>query len=265
LLKLLIPLRLSAAGLSLALFVFAPFASQSQAFTMYGAEFTFDGYFAEVNVNDASLTTITEHTGHFYAGMDFQPTTGVLWAVSGTILYTIDPTTGSALTAHTITGAPRIFNISFAPNGLLYGLDNGNLYLIDPQTATATFIGFADLTIAGIEFGPGGVLYGCGGDLFQIDPNTGAALDLGRLVSGVVAYFVDMDFAPNGMLYGVTYNSTTNSLYRINPSTATASVIGATDNLKSIASVPEPGSVGLIALGAAGLLFWTRRATAYSR
>ncbi len=97
------------------------------------------------------------------------------------------------------------FSISFAPNGLLYGLGNGdgNLYLINPQTATATFIGSGGLGIFGLEFGPGGILYGCGVELYQIDPNTGAAADLGRLASGPVALFDDLDFAPNGVMYGV--------------------------------------------------------------
>ena len=47
---------------------------------------------------------------------------------------------------------------------------------------------------------------------FKIDPNTGAAVDLGRLVSGPIAYLIDLDFAPNGMMYGVTDHNTTNSL-----------------------------------------------------
>ncbi len=46
---------------------------------MYGTEFTNDGHFWDVNVDDASLTTITTNTEAFYAGMDLQPTTGVLW------------------------------------------------------------------------------------------------------------------------------------------------------------------------------------------
>ena len=146
---------------------------------MYGAEFAFDGYFSEVNVDDASLTTITTHTGAFYAGMGSSADDRNALGVGGTFLYTIDPTSGRPLTTRTITGAQRIFNISFAPNGLLYGFFNGNLYSIDPQTAAATFIGFSDLTIAGVRFRAGYCM--AAGDPFNIDPNTGAAVELAVL------------------------------------------------------------------------------------
>jgi hypothetical protein len=101
----------------------------------------------------------------------------------------------------------------------------------------------------GLEFGPGGVLYGCGFNLFQINPNNGAATDLGRLVVGSNALFDDLDFTPDGVLYGVTSQITSDSLYRIDLPTATATLIGVTGgNLVSIASVPEPGSLVLLAL-----------------
>ena len=72
--------------LSLTLLIIASILDRAQAFTMYGAEFTFDGQFSEVNVATASLRTITTSSGAFYAGMDFQPTTGTLWASSGSSL-----------------------------------------------------------------------------------------------------------------------------------------------------------------------------------
>jgi hypothetical protein len=257
-------LRLPAAALSLTLLMMAPNLARAQAFTMYGAEFTFNGHFSAVNVATASLTTITTNSGGFYAGMDLQPATGTLWASSGSFLYTVDPATGRPLTTRSIIGSSDVFHISFAPNGTLYGLGNGNgnLYFIDTATAKATLIGTSGQSLYGLEFGPGGVLYGCGFNLYRIDPSNGGATDLGRLVTGSSALFSDLDFAPDGQMYGVTGQSTSDSLYRIDLPTATAAVIGITGgDLISIASVPEPGSLALLAMGSLGLLCYTRAAT----
>jgi len=261
-------LRLTAAALSLTLFIMAPKQARAQAFTMYGAEFTFNGHFSAVNAATASLTTITTNSGGFYAGMDFQPTTRTLWASSGSFLYTVDPATGRPLTTRSIIGSSDIFNISFAPDGTLYGLgnNNGNLYFVDTATAKATLIGTSGQSIFGLEFGPGGVLYGCGFNLFRIDPGNGGATDLGRLVTGSSALFSDLDFAPDGGMYGVTGHTTSDSLYRINLPTATAALIGITGgDLRSIASVPEPGSLALLVLGSLGLLCYTRAARVWKK
>jgi hypothetical protein len=257
-------LRLPAAALSLTLIMMAPNLARAQAFNMYGAEFTFNGRFSAVNVASASLTTITTNSGGFYAGLDFQPTTGTLWASAGSSLYTVDPLTGRPLTTRSIIGSSDIFNISFAPDGTLYGLgnNNGNLYTISTATAKATLIGTSGQNMFGLEFGPGGVLYGCGFDLYRIDPSNGGATDLGRLVTGSSALFTDLDFAPDGGMYGVTGHTTSDSLYRINLPTATAALIGITGgDLRSIASVPEPNSIALLALGSLGLLCYTWAAT----
>ena len=257
-------LRLLAAALCLPLFVIAPNLARAQTFTMYGAEFTFNGHFYNVNVANASLTTITANSGGCYLGMDSEPATGTLWASCGSFLYTVDPATGRPLTTRSINGSSDIFNISFAPDGTLYGLgnNNGNLYIVDTATATARFIGTSAQSIFGLEFGPGGVLYGCGFDLYQINPGTGAATDLGRLATGSSALFGDLDFAPDGVMYGVTSQITSDSLYRIDLPTATAALIGITGgDLRSIASVPEPSSIALLALGSLVLLCYTRIAT----
>ncbi len=257
-------LPLPAAALSLTLFMMAPNLTRSQAFTMYGAEFTFNGHFSTVNAATASLTTITTNSGGFYAGLDFQPTTGTLWGSSGSFLYTVDPATGRPLTTRSIIGSSDIFHISFAPDGTLYGLGNanGNLYTISTATAKATLIGTSGQSIFGLEFGPGGILYGCGFDLYRIDPSNGGTTDLGRLVTGSSALFTDLDYAPDGVMYGVTGKTTSDSLYRIDLPAATAALVGITGgDLISIASVPEPNPLVLLALGSLGLLCCTRAAT----
>jgi len=244
-------------ALSLALLLIRADSVRAQGFTMYGAEFQFDGRFYEVNAANGSLRTISLKTGAFYAGMDFDPATGTLWACSGSFLYTVNPATGRPLTTRQLTGSSDVFNLSVGPNGTLYGLGNGNgnLYQINTATAAAILIGSSGYGMFGLEFGPGGVLYGCGYDLFQIDVNTGAATDLGRLVPGIGALFSDLDLGPDGVMYGVTDQITSDSLYSIDLVTHTATLIGVTGgDLVSIASIPEPSSFGLLALGWLGLL-----------
>lgn len=232
-------------------------------FTMYGAEFKFDGAFSTVNVANGSLTPITSNSGGFYAGLDFQPATNTLWAVAGSLLYTVNPATGRPLTTRLLSGVggSDIFSLSFAPDGTLYGLGNGNgnLYTVDTLTATTSFIGTSNQSIFGLEFGPGGVLYGSGFDLYEINPANGAAVDRGPLVTGGFALLNDLDFAPNGVMYGVTGKTTSDSLYSVDLAGATATLIGVTGgDLRSIASVPEPSAFVLLALGGLSLLAYTR-------
>jgi len=257
-------IRLAAAGLSLALCLTTPDLASAQVVTMYGAEFDFDGHFSRVEVGSGSLTPITANNGGFYAGMDFDPTTGILWACSGSFLYTVNPATGRPLTTRTIGGSGgNIYNLSFAPDGSLYGLGNGdgNLYRVDKATATATFLGTSSQGMFALEFGPAGVLYGAGFHLYQIDTSNGAATDLGNLAGGATALFTDLDFAPDGVMYGVTSLTTSDSLYRIDLPGAKAVLIGITGgDLKSIASVPEPDSLVLLTLGSLGLFVYKRAA-----
>jgi hypothetical protein len=54
------------------------------------------------------------------------------------------------------------------------------------------------------------------------------------LVTGSSALFSDLDFAPDGVMYGVTSKTTSDSLYRLDLPTATAALIGVTGgDLKS--------------------------------
>ena len=245
-------------------------ARQARAqFTLYGASSNFDGAFYTVNPANGSLTTVTSNNNAFYASLDAQPGTGTLYAAGGSFLYTVDPATGQPTSMITLTGdgAGDVFGLSFAPDGKLYGVGNdlingvatdGNLYTVDPATGVTHPLGTSGQFIFGLEFGPGGILYGCGEDLYVIDPANGAATDRGPLTTtGPFTLFTDLDFAPNGVMYGATNAITTNSLYSIDLTAGAATLIGATGgNLEAIASLPgpEPGAWACLALGGAALL-----------
>ena len=98
-------------------------------------------------------------------------------------------------------------------------------------------------------------------DLYTINPTDGTATDDGTLVkTGPLALFTDLDYAPNGVLYGVNSSlsgNNTDSLYSINPATATATLIGKTGgDLESIASIPEPKPRLWLWLAFGGLAVW---------
>jgi hypothetical protein len=132
----------------------------------------------------------------------------------------------------------------------MYGIgsNNGNLWIIDPVTARAQFVGSSGQSIFAVEFGPGGKLFGAGFNFWGIDPASGAATQIGSIGGG--ALIVALDYASNGLLYGVSNQVTTDSLYAINPQTGVGTLIGKTGgNLRALASfaVPEPG--GLVLMG----------------
>ena len=101
------------------------------------------------------------------------------------------------------------------------------------------------------------MLYGAGFNLYEVDPATGIATNLGPIVTGTQALFTGLDFASDGVLYGVTSVITSDSLYQIDLVSGQGTLIGPTGgDLVSIASipgtngvVPEPGAVTLWSIG----------------
>jgi hypothetical protein len=124
---------------------------------------------------------------------------------------------------------------SLAQAALLANTFDGVLYDINVDTGAATnprSTGISNL--AGITFGPNGVLYGLttfdSNSLFSIDPATGASAIIGT--TGLSKIFEgDLDFDPTtGILYGVEYAPNApappRDLFTINPTTGAATIVG---------------------------------------
>ena len=116
----------------------------------------------------------------FNAGLDFDPTSGLLYGASSSLRrFAAD---GSYTTLGSIRTASEsnilLTSISFAPNGTLYGLSNSGqrLFQIDKTSGFATEIGTINATVRSIEFAPDGTLYAAFGNLYTVDPSTATVL-----------------------------------------------------------------------------------------
>ena len=159
---------------------------------------TFDLF--TLNPTDGARTIIG-NTGmtNFLNGMAFDATTGTMYGIDGTNLYTIDMTTGAAtiVAAHTLATSTPV-NLACSPGGVLYtvGLSDDILYTVDKATAVGTAVGPVGYNInyaQDMEFDleTGDLFmaaYGGGGDgnLRWVDTSTG------------MSYFIDYIEGPAG-------------------------------------------------------------------
>ncbi len=156
---------------------------------------------------------------------------GLIGTTFAGVLYDIDPATGIA-TNPRATALGGLVGISFAPSGELYGLTafagpGGNsLFLIDPETGSASLIGHTGLSriIEGdLAIHPQtGVLYGLqdvfpaafNRKLFRIDPETGQATVL-RDAFGGLSDLSAAAFDADGNFF--ILNTAENLLIRLDP------------------------------------------------
>lgn len=135
------------------------------------------------------------------------------------------------------------------------GNDGTNLLAINTSTGGTTVIGsFGYGASYGTAFGPDGTLYTLvdsynSGRLATVNLSTGAATPVGPATG--IADLMAMDFAPDGTLYAGSW--ATNSLYKINPSTGVATLVGT-----SLAGVMD------FAFNPAGVLYATDSTSLYT-
>jgi hypothetical protein len=114
---------------------------------------------------------------------------GVLYVTAGNgDLYTVDTTTGAAMFVGTIqyNGSPLPApsgDMAFGADGSLYLDENSDLFKIDVNTLSATYVGNnGNIGNVQVAFGTDGLLYGAvaDGSLYRVDTATGAATLVGN-------------------------------------------------------------------------------------
>lgn len=148
--------------------------------------------------------TLVGDTGESITGLDFHPTTGVLYGTTtpnsntASSLITIDPATG-AVTVIGPHGVDRaMIDLTFAPDGTLYGwAESGedDAVTINLLTGAATLVGEANVNSGGcaLDMAPDGFLYLFGGycnsPLNPDDLGSNAVLQLNAGTGVVVDYW----------------------------------------------------------------------------
>jgi DNA-binding beta-propeller fold protein YncE len=248
---------------------------------LYGAAYSGpDGLstFYSVDATSGAATAIGAIGFERVSGMDFDPGTGVLYAVAERsdgsdipVLITINLATGAGTEVTTLNGgAPHFFgdaysDISFRSDGTLYTfLDPGDgVGTIDLGTGALTQLGYTGVGCCGngIAFSGADVLHHANDvALNTLDQTTGTATLLAALgfPAGQVFPRVNaMDFDPaTGTLYAAVRRDFANYLATIDPITGAVSAIGATTNgldALAVLFVPEPGALALLLVAALGI------------
>ena len=171
--------------------------------TLYGASFGFPtdgppgGMLFTINVTTGAATFVATLDTYIVIEGDiaFDPTTGILYAVSGSgQLFTINTTSGAGTVIGTIGTNPDLSAMTFDSAGNLYIVESFGQSLLKVNKSTAAVLatlpmGAVEQQIGGLAFVPsGGTLYYAGGltsKLYSVNTVSGAATQVGPIaVSG---------------------------------------------------------------------------------
>jgi hypothetical protein len=136
------------------------------------------------------------------------------------------PDVGQTIVIGPITGATsQLTDIALTSSGVLYATDFSNFYTLDPNTGAATDIGATGALINGLVVGPTGTIYGSGldDDLYTIDPTTGLASEVGNTGFNPSG---DLAFSANGNLYMTAVDISSDDLVSLDPTTGAGTLIG---------------------------------------
>jgi len=264
-------------------------AAEAQ-YTVYGVTGG-NGQQQLVSFNSATpgAVTVIGNTGASLTGIDFRPANGVLYGYNGSLLYTIDLTTGAATQAFDVNNIPGAnAGFDFNPTvDLIRVTDAGGTNLrVNPNTGTTAVDGTIAGAISGAGYTNNDNDAATGTTLFGIDaaqgtlvsftnPNAGTFTTVGSLNLGFLPTVNGFDIVTVGGLNfaflaaGTGTGSATSSFYSVNLATGAATLVGAVGpgngrqgGLAGIAvqsTVPEPGTWALMGTGLLGLAGIARR------
>ena len=169
--------------------------------------------------------------------IDFNPLTGTLVGSTSnngqTAIFDIDPTTGTASNVRSVSGVSDLSAFAFDASGTLWGLDPS--FTFGPDRPAA--------------------------QLLTIDPATGDVLT-SQSTDQVLGVVAGMDFNPiTGELFVADGDTQgTNNLYTLDTSSASFSLVGATDlpdpfglsGLSAVQFIPAPGASAVLAIAGIG-------------
>jgi hypothetical protein len=279
-------------ALAIGVVLFASARANAATELLFGVELATDNL---ISFNsDAPGSILTSHainglqSGEAIRGIDMGPN-GLLYGLgSSSRLYTIDPNTGQATAvggqfSTVLNGSTFGFDIE--PTGARVTSDLGQALLINTSTGVATVqaspvyapgdphFGVAPRVDA-LALNPANGAWIAGDSLANsfatLTPGTGSLSTIGN--AGIdFARNNGLDFSQNtGILYLASPSASSDpaaNLYTVNPLTGAVSLVGLIGNVGdnilvdglTVASVPEPSSLGLLALGSVLFAFQLRK------
>jgi hypothetical protein len=173
------------------------------------------------------------------AGFDFPPTLGVVYAHTGTTLYTVDMSTydltevGQFHTQLDLGADEDMTDLAITPDGKVYTISRGSFYSVNETTGRATKI-FSGITSSNVAmtFQNNGTLLSAdqAGKVYEIDPGASTVTEVGSYGTGYDTAG-DLVAIADGTMYGVStkapgLSGTTNVLIKVNTSTGKATTVG---------------------------------------
>ena len=182
--------------------------------------------FSLVELQTAPVAEVLIGASTYNSAMDIDPASGILYSVGPSTLHMVDTADGSYTTVGTIQdGSDSISmrGIAFSPGGMLYGLSFSPTRLFTINKAT----GFAT-EVGPVSSSAWGIDFAPDGTLYAAYSSL-YTLDpaTGATLSTIGSLgntVLDIDYAPDGSIYGVYYD--TSELFQITPSNASTTLIG---------------------------------------
>ena len=178
----------------------------------------------------------------YFNDMVYNPADGLIYVITGEHLKSFDPASPSNMQDHGVI-AHDGFNLAIDMNGNAYMISSwGEFGMLNLSNAQLTVINSIDLPLKmSFDMMTGelfGVFYG---NLYQIDPNTGAYTQLGALHDANNSYDPTCLF----MTYGSTPSEFTvgDLIYRVNDDQVTVTVIGHVNGYEATGDLIIPESV----------------------